>query len=194
MELIVPHQRSPLRMSTDEFLAWAEAQEGRCELLQGKVMSLVGATRAHERVAKRILMALYDLVDEQSFDVNSFGVQIPSAFGKGTVLYPDIVVDAPRGSGGEQSTSQPIVIIEVASSPADYEHWLQKFEHHKMRETLCHYVVFDHKRPRACVWTKTEAGWLADPEKIEGTGRVVDLPSINATVPLAKIYHSEETG
>jgi Uma2 family endonuclease len=137
-------------------------------------------------------MSLYAQVDGQNLDVNKsgFGVQIPSAFGKDTVHYPDIVVDVPRGSGGEQSTSQPIVVIEVASSPADYEHCLQKFKHHKRRETLGQYVVFDHKRPRAFVWTKTEAGWSTNPENIEGMGKVVDLSSIGAAIPLAEIYRS----
>jgi hypothetical protein len=79
-------------MSEDQFLAWARTQEGRYELLTGKVRRLAGATRAHERVAKRIVMALYAQVIEGTFGVNKggFGVQIPSASGKGTVLYLDI--------------------------------------------------------------------------------------------------------
>lgn len=143
---------------------------------------------------KRIFMALYARVDERTFDVNKggFGVRIPSASGKETVLYPDIVVDLQSGAGGEPLTSQPVVVIEVASSHADREHHVQILEHYKKRETLRQYVMFDHKELRAYAWTKTEVGWSAGPGKTESTGGVVDLPSIGATIPLAEIYRSNE--
>ncbi|MEH3145418.1 MAG: Uma2 family endonuclease [Methylobacterium frigidaeris] len=65
-------------MSEDQFLAWAECRNGRFELIEGAVVMHAGATRDHERVAKRIFIALHAQADETSFDVNKgdFGVRI----------------------------------------------------------------------------------------------------------------------
>ncbi len=189
---MVSLQPTSLRMSEDQFLAWARTQEGRYELLAGKVRRLAGATRAHERVAKRIFMVLYAQVDERTFDLNKggFGVQAPSASGSGTVLYPDIVIDPQSGAGGERSTCQPVVIIEVVSSRADCEPHIQKLDRYKAWDTLRHLAVFDHEEPRACVWTKTGDGWPARPVRIEGAGGIVNLPAIGAAITLDEIYRS----
>ena len=84
-------QHRPLRMSEDQFLGWAETEEERHELLEGEVMMQSGATRDHERVAKRIFALLYAQVDESLYDVNKgdFGVRIRPGSGKGTIPYPD---------------------------------------------------------------------------------------------------------
>jgi Uma2 family endonuclease len=183
-------QRRPLRMSADQFLAWAETQEGRYELLEGEVMMQAGATRDHERVAKRIFALLYSQVDEKVYDVNKgdFGVRIRPGSGRGTILYPDVLVDRQSTAGDEQSTTQPIVVIEVLSRSTDYEHHVQKLARYKKRDSLCQYVVFDQKEPRAFVWTKDATGWPERPEKIEGADGVVALPSIAAQLHLAEIY------
>jgi hypothetical protein len=58
------------RMTESQFLDWAETQDARYELVDGIVMMQAGATRDHERVAKRIFAALLWQVDEARFDVN----------------------------------------------------------------------------------------------------------------------------
>jgi Uma2 family endonuclease len=185
-------QHRPLRMSEDQFLAWAETQEERYELLEGEVMMQAGATRDHERVAKRIFALLYAQVDESLYDVNKgdFGVRIQPGSGKGTILYPDVVVDRQSSSGDEQATTEPIVVIEVLSRSTDYDHHGQKLGSYKRRDTLTQYIVFDQKEPRAFVWTKSAAGWPSEPQKAEGAGSIVPLPSIGATLSLAEIYRA----
>ena len=153
-------------------------------------MMQAGATRDHERVAKRIFALLYAQVDESLYDVNKgdFGVRIRPGSGKGTILYPDVVVDLQSSSGDEQATTEPIVVVEVLSRSTDYEHHVQKLESYKRRDTLAQYVVFDQKEPVAFVWTKTASGWPSEPEKIEGADGTVPLPSIGATLSLSEIY------
>jgi len=185
-------QQGPLQMSEDQFLAWAEAQEGRFELVEGDVMPRAGATRDHERVVKRIFALLYSQLDESLYDVNKggFGVSIRLGSGKDTILYPDAVVDRQSGSGDEQSTTQPIVVIEVLSRSMDYDHHVRKLESYKKLDTLAQYVVFDQKEPRVFVWAKTAAGWPGEPQTIEGIGGALPLPSVGTTISLAEIYRS----
>lgn len=180
----------PFPMSEDQFLAWAETQEGRYELVEGSVMMQAGATRDHERVAKRVFASLYAQIDETSFDVNKgdFGVRIRPGSGKGSILYPDVLVDLQSARGDEQATVTPVVVIEVLSRSTDYADHVAKLAKYKTLETLTQYVVFAQKHPMAYVWTKRQDGWPTEPTKIEGQEGSVSLPAVNAVVPLAEIY------
>ena len=128
----------PLLMSDDQFLAWAEGQEEPHELVEGVVMMQAGATRDHERVAKRVFALLYAQVDESVFDVNKgdFGVRVRPGSGKGSILYPDVLVDRQSGSGDEQATLTPVVVVEVLSRTTDYDNHVQKFKRYKTRDKL----------------------------------------------------------
>ena len=77
-------EADPRPMTEEQFLDWAEGREGRYELVEGIVVMHAGATRDHERVAKRIFALLYAAVDEARFDVNKgdFGVRIRPGRGK----------------------------------------------------------------------------------------------------------------
>ncbi len=177
-------------MSEEQFLTWAETREERYELVEGVVMMQAGATRDHERVAKRIFALLYAQVDELRFDVNKgdFGVRIRSGEGKGSILYPDVVVDRQSTAGGERATTTPSVVIEVLSASTDYEHHVEKLARYARRETLRHYAVFEQTHPRAYLWTRSESGWPDAPEVIEGMDAVLALPAVAARLALADIY------
>ena len=177
-------------MSENDFFAWAEHREGRYELVEGAVMMQAGATRDHERVAKRIFALLYAVVDEAWFDVNKgdFGVRIRPGQSKGSILYPDVVVDRQSQAGEERATLTPIVVVEVLSASTDYDHHVEKLARYARRDTLRHYVVFDQKEPRAFVWTRTDAGWPDEPTCIESLEATVALPAIGASLALSEIY------
>ena len=181
-----------LQMSVDQFLGWAEAQEERYELIEGEVIMQAGATRGHERVAKRIFALLYAAADESRFDVNKgdFGVRIKPGSGKGTILYPDVVVDLQSGRGDEKATATAIVVIEVLSEGTDYQHHVRTLESYKRLATLKQYVVFDQKQPRAWVWSRTDGGWPATPSLVDGIVGSVSIPPVGVTLRLADIYRS----
>ena len=72
--------------------------EGRFELIEGRVVMHAGATRDHERIAKRVFICLHVRCDPEIYDVNKgdFGVRIRPGRGRGSILYPDVVVDLQR--------------------------------------------------------------------------------------------------
>lgn len=177
-------------MSDAQFLAWAERQEGRYELVEGTAMMQAGATRDHERVAKRIFALLYASVDEGMFDVNKgdFGVRIRPGAGKGTILYPDVVVDLQSGRGDEQATMSPIVVIEVLSRSTDFGDHVDKLKSYMRRDKLRQYIVFAQKEPRAWSWASADGRWPSEPCLLEGCDGILALPTIEATLRLGDIY------
>ncbi len=182
---------TPSRLSEDQFLAWAEHRDGRFELIEGVVVMHAGATRDHERVAKRVFVALHARADEAAFDVNKgdFGVRIRPGRGQGTILYPDVVVDQQSGQGSERATLTPVVVVEVLSASTDYDDHVAKFAKYRVRPTLCQYVVFAQTEPKAFVWLKDEAGdWPQAPTVHEGLDAVVPFQAIEAVVSLSDVY------
>ncbi|GAB6845294.1 Uma2 family endonuclease [Methylorubrum rhodinum] len=177
-------------MSEEQFLAWAEGRDGRYELVEGRVTMQAGATRDHERVAKRIFSLLYAQVDEARFDVNKgdFGVRIRPGEGRGSILYPDVVIDAQSPTGAERATLTPVVVIEVLSAGTDDDHHVQKFARDARRDTLRCYAVFDQKRPRTHLWTWGDGGRPDAPALVEGSAAEIVFPVIGARLRLADIY------
>jgi Uma2 family endonuclease len=179
-------------MTEDEFFVWAEGRPGRFELVEGLVMMHAGATRAHERIAKRVFSLLYAQVDEGRFDVNKgdFGVRVGIGNRRGSILYPDVVVDLQSGDSRERATETPIVVIEVLSETTDFRHHAEKFTRYARRESLRRYLVLDQHEPHAWVWSRAaDATWSHKPEEFSG-GAVIELPEIDARIDLAQVYRA----
>ena len=78
--------RPPLKHSS----SGPKGQEEKHEFVDGIVVMQAGASRDHERVAKRIFVSLLRQVDEGEFDVNKgdFGVRIRDGRGAGASFCP----------------------------------------------------------------------------------------------------------
>ncbi len=99
-----------------------------------------GASRDHERIAKAVFAALYAQVDPGVFDVNKgdFGVRVGEGAGRGSVLYPDVVVDRQSGDGDERVTTTAMVIAEVLSPSTDLAHHVRKLDLYQRLESFGH--------------------------------------------------------
>ena len=71
----------PAPVEQAAFLRWAQRQEGRYELVKGRVVMMTGVSRNHAKVALRIAALLYASLDRTLFQVSStdFGVQFQPA-------------------------------------------------------------------------------------------------------------------
>jgi Uma2 family endonuclease len=177
-------------MSETQFMVWAEPRDARYELVEGVAMMQAGATRDHERIAKQVFVALFSAVDATRFDVNKgdFGVRIRAGDKRGSILYPDVVVDRQSENGAERATETPVVIVEVLSQGTDYAHHVEKLGRYKARDSLMQYVVFEQTAPKAHVWIRTETGWPAEPDIVEGAAGKIAFPALDVTVRLAEAY------
>ena len=183
-----------LPQTADQFLVWAECQEAKYEYVEGLVMMQAGASRDHERVAKRIFVSLFRQVEESEFDVNKgdFGVRLGEGRGEGSVLLPDVLVDIQTGDGKEHATTTPVVVIEVLSPSTDLNYHVEKLQRYAQLASLAHYAVFSQDDPVAYVWHKTQAGWPEKPDLVSGFNEAITFPDIGATLLMSEIYASAE--
>ena len=181
--------------SPDEFLAWAEGQEEKHEFVDGVVVMQAGASRDHERVAKRIFVSLLRQVDESEFDVNKgdFGVRIRDGQGRGSIFLPDVMIDLQSGQGKERATTTPIVVVEVLSPSTDLDHHIDKLRKYARLPSLIHYMVFNQDKPEVHIWRKGDDGWPSTETVLEGMDVVISLPEVGATIALSEIYARVES-
>jgi Putative restriction endonuclease len=51
----------PTHMDKAAFLAWADGREGHYELVGGRVVMMVGASRAHGIIIRNLILTLHNL-------------------------------------------------------------------------------------------------------------------------------------
>ncbi len=108
--------------------------------------------------------------------------------GRGTVLYPDVVVDRQSDDGDARVTTTTVVIVEVLSPSTDLDHHIRKLERYRRFDSLAIYLVCDQKTSTVRVWRKGAQAWPAMAVVVEGLGASIDLAEVGATIRLADVY------
>ena len=167
------------------FLCWAQAVEGRYELVKGRVVMTTRVSRNHAKVALGIAAALFARLDRDQYQVSSAGFGVETAAG---IRYPDAVVDPAGRDGSELTTDAPLFIAEVLSPSSIAVDMIEKAAEYRQIESLTAYAVFSQDEPRVWVWRKGENGWPAAPAMIEGEDAALEIPALGVAFPLREIY------
>src|SRR5712691_6375919 len=109
----------PVHIDKSAFLAWVQGREERYELAEGRVVMMVGASRAHGLIVSNLVAILHGQLDPEQWTVIAdFGLDA----GPKTLRYPDVVVDRAGGSAGDTTATAPTLLAEVLSpSTADVD-------------------------------------------------------------------------
>ena len=85
----------PSHIDKATFLDWAQGREERYELVQGRVVMMVGTSRGHGRIVRRVARLLEAQLAPREWEVFfDFGLDS----GPDTLRYPDIAVDRAGGA------------------------------------------------------------------------------------------------
>jgi Putative restriction endonuclease len=94
----------PLHLDKPAFLAWVQGREGRYELADGRVVMMVGASRAHGLIVSNLIIVLHGQLDPREWTVIAdFGLDA----GEQTLRYPDVVLDR---AGAAAGASPPLAV------------------------------------------------------------------------------------
>ncbi|KAB0679324.1 Uma2 family endonuclease [Aureimonas leprariae] len=185
MNIQLPQSRN---WTADEFLHWAQAQEGKLELVDGRIVDvMINVTRSHVRLASRLMLLLGTRLDPAVYDIGSadFGIRVSD---KG-VRFPDVFVDrAEGGDGRDLAARAPVLLAEVLSPSSYARDFGPKVAEYIALPTLLHYLVLSPDEPRVWVWSRNENGAFGEPGMIEGTEAVLELSGLGLALPLADLY------
>jgi Uma2 family endonuclease len=174
-----------LRMDKSAFLAWAQAQEGRFELVERRVVMMVGGSKAHALVASRLARALWARLDLERWVV--LGSDLAVDLGPESLRYPDAVVDV-VGGGSELTATAPALIAEVLSPSSATLDLGDKAAEYLRLPSLHAYVVLAQDEPKAWVWVRGPQGFGAGPQVLTGADAVIRVAALGIELPLAEIY------
>ena len=170
------------KMNADEFLAWAEGQEGRLELYDGAVVAMPPERVTHNSAKGQVFRALWSAVERVGarcrVHVEGLGVRV----GAGNVFEPDaLVACGPPPHDHAVEITDPVIVVEVLSpSTAAIDHG-RKLRGYFSLPSVEHYLILDPER-RVVIHHKRGQGDIIETRILsEGIVRL-DPPGIEAQV------------
>lgn len=178
--------RTDVPLTKEAFLRWVEAQEGRHEFVEGKIVMMVGASRNHVTVAGNLFGLLWSRIDRSIWKVAQSDFAVETARG---LRYPDVVVESAGGDARGYLAMAPVLTAEVLSKSSMATDLHEKADEYTALPSLQAYVVLAQDEPRLWLWQRGEDGAFPRAgEMIDGSDAVLKLPALGIEFTLADIY------
>ena len=165
-----------------------DAEIIRHEYLNGELIAMSGASRAHNLITGNIFGELRNLLRGSGCETyaNDMRVSTPAT---ASYFYPDVVVvcEEPRFEDDVFDTLlNPIILVEVLSSSTEAYDRGEKFAHYRQLTSLQEYVLVSQDQIRVEHYRRQERQWIfTDFQKPE---EILSLVSIQCELPLQEIY------
>lgn len=172
------------RMTTAEFLAWENRQEGRYEFDNGRIVAMAGGTLGQDIVRRSLVVSLGVGLRGKPCKPQ-IDVKIVSP--NGNVRYPDVAILCGQRDRTLTAITDPTVVIEVLSRSTQSTDYILKTVDYGAIPSVTHYLIFSQDEPVVDVISRGEDGWRPR-GPVQGLDATIDLPSIGVTLALADIY------
>jgi Uma2 family endonuclease len=174
------------RMTVDEYLAWAEGQPGRYELLDGVVfaMSPEGAGHAERKAA--VHAALLSGIRARGVHCYALPDGMTVRIDKSTAYEPDaLVYCGTKLAPSAIEVTNPVIVVEVLSPSTRHIDLSAKLADYCRLPCIAHYLIVDPERPRVIYHARSSGETILTRIVTEGSIRL-DPPGI--TLAMTDIY------
>lgn len=135
------------RMTVDEFLAWAEHQPGRHELVDGEIFAMSPQRARHTRTKYRVQNALEKAIAEAGLPCEMFADGMSVQVETDTVYEPDALVQCGESVADDAIRAEgPIIVVEVLSPSTGWFDTGQKLDGYFRVPSVMHYLIVDPKK------------------------------------------------
>ncbi|PRQ06858.1 hypothetical protein ENSA7_33960 [Enhygromyxa salina] len=176
-------------MTLEDYLTFDRGADGKHELWDGCAYAMTGASLAHNRLVRNLIVSLSGALGGRDCEVlpSDLRVRIPE---QERYLYPDLsVVCGPPELEDEQADTllNPRVVIEVLSGSTEAFDRGQKFEAYRAIPTLNEYVLVSQDAARVDHFARDDQRgvWTLRPYSGADT---LEFPTLAVSIPLAQIY------
>ena len=180
-------------LTPEEYIAFErkflpDSEIVRHEYMNGEIIPMPGASRAHNLIAGNIFGELRNQL--KTVDVKSIcremRVSIPTAR---SYFYPDVgvVCEEPRFEDDVfDMLLNPIIVVEVLSPSTEAYDRGEKFAHYRQLTSLQEYILVAQDRVLVEHYRRQEKQWvLTDFRTLD---EILPFPSIQCELPLGEIY------
>ncbi len=181
----LPH---PSFVSVEDYLAGEERAETKHEYLGGVVYAMAGGTNDHAAISANAILALGSRLRGKRCRVFSSDARVRIEFADHTrFYYPDAQVVCDANAGMERFQERPAVVVEVLSESTRRTDLGEKRDAYLAISSLKLLVFAESDRARVIVYRRrAEGGFTA--EEYEGRHGTIELPEIEAALPLSELY------
>ncbi|MFY9639907.1 MAG: Uma2 family endonuclease [Rhodomicrobium sp.] len=131
-------------MTVDEFLAWAEGQEGRHELFRGRVYAMAPERAGHAKVKLAIHRALFEAIHKAGLPCHVLPDGMTVRIGERTAHEPDaLVYCGPELPADALEVPNPVIVVEVLSPSTRRIDAVRKLAGYFSLESVHHYLIVD---------------------------------------------------
>ena len=181
--------RAPLTTySPDEYIVRERAAEFRSEFIDGRIVAMAGASRAHSLISinlGREVSAALRGRDCETYDSN-MRVKVADT---GLYTYPDLTIACgrPEFEDGQLDTlTNPSVIFEILSASTEAYDRGEKFARYRRLSSLREYVLVSQTSARVERFARAGDVWVLT--AIEGMDGVLELESVECRLSLGDIF------
>ncbi len=171
------------KMTADEFLAWAEAQErGRFELIAGEAVAMAPEIADHGRAKFAIALALREAIKRAGVNCEAFVDSLTVRIDADAVVEPDALVNCgERVPPKSLYAPNPIIVVEVVSPTSRARDFSEKFTDYFRVASIQHYLIADLDRRLVLHHKRGDAGTIVTAIVKEGALRL-DPPGIEVSL------------
>jgi Uma2 family endonuclease len=170
-------------MTLQQFLAWEERQDLRCEFDGFQPVAMTGGTIGHERITFNLRKALDARLAGGPCHPHGPNVKI---IADGKVRYPDAIVAYAPVSVTATVVDNPVVVFEVLSEGTADTDVIEKNREYRATPSIQRYVIVQQTHAAAIVFVRQGDAWLS--EIVAGDDGHLHMPEIAINVALAELY------
>jgi Uma2 family endonuclease len=170
------------RMTVPEFLAWAETQEGRYELIEGQPIAMAPERSEHVQAKRRAANALDAAVQQAGVVCEAFVDGLAVVIDQATGYVPDALVNCGEPIARDSLTApNPVNVVEVLSPSTRSTDTNVKLAGYFRVPSLKHYLIVDLERRHVVHYRKQPNGTVTVVVMTEGE-IAFDPPGISVAV------------
>jgi Uma2 family endonuclease len=178
----------PRRYTVEEYLAMEEKSEIRHEFVNGKLISMAGASANHHDISGNVFAFLHSALRGRACRAyhNDAKVLIKPA---NSYRYPDVFVACNPQTAPERSLTvlNPTVIFEVLSDSTESIDMNDKLKEYTSIESMRQYILLSQNDRRAIVYTRVDTSSPWTLSFVDGQGKL-ELPSLVLSLSMDDVY------
>ncbi len=179
------------KMTVEEFFEWQQRQDRNYELVDGlpvlTVKAMTGASDRHDRITVNAIVCLGTQLRGKPCRPKTSDTSVRTWRG---TRRPDVSVECGNPDAKAMAADDPRVVIEILSPSTMRFDRFQKLAEYQRHPSIGVILLVDSEQPQVGVWRRSDDRW----EETDATGldAVIDLPEIDATLPLSELYYGVE--
>jgi Uma2 family endonuclease len=174
-------------MTREDFLLWAEGQEGRYEFDGVQPVGMTAGTNNHGTISNNLNFQLtLRLENSPCRSMPPEGGGVATIGGK--VRSPEATVTCSKIRGRDRLIPNPVIVFEVISESTRRIDQVEKLREYHAVATIKRYVIIEQTGVAITVHARQgHEPWTTMPY---GAGDVLDLPEIGIQLPVDLLYRN----